>query len=138
MINAIELYDQVRTEAITNNGLVLDATGEQAMKDIFDATLGVYSDYSVFDNADVRTFINGQIRRIVTAARRDAGSGPITPELLHRSARHVMLRTRLVLNEAMERAGVELTIGPKSMAASFCLAYVLNAPGTTVNPSQSP
>ena len=139
MIDPIQLYDQVRTEAITNNGLVLDASGEVAMKQIFDATLGEYPDYAVFDDAQVRKFINGQIRRIVVSARREAGSGPIGGELLMRHSHRVMFRTRQAIDELMDLSDVELSIGPKRMAVSFCMKFLHRHDlHVNANPSQTP
>jgi hypothetical protein len=128
MIEPDDLYDRVMNEALVVNQLQLDASGTQAFQAIFDATLGAYAAAfpatDVFDDPDVRRFINGQIRRIVVAAKAEAAGGPITGEMLHRHAKRVMSRTRRIFDDALDVAEGELRIGPKRVGVSFCLTYV--------------
>jgi hypothetical protein len=141
MTDSNTLYDEVLQEAVgPANQLQLDASGSQAFQQIFAATLGAYltayPDTDVFDHPAVMKFIRGQIRRIVTSARIEAGTGPITGEMLHRHAERVMKRTRDIFDMALDRAEVDLMIGPKRLAVSFCLAYIRHQ--AVVNPIVPP
>jgi hypothetical protein len=124
MISQNALLEHVRQQAVTNNGLVFAPGGDAALDAIFAETLGPYPDYGVFDDPKVMKFIDGQIRRIVMSVRREAGDTPVTGELFTQHAQRVMLSTRQVLDQAMDVAEVELSIGPKRLMASFCRRYL--------------